>query len=78
MDQKSNEITALQPLLDPLALAGKILTADALHTQREAARYLVEDKKAHYVFTVKDNQPTLKSDIEALNWSAFPPCASDH
>ena len=38
VDQKSNETTALKPLLDPLALAGKILTADALHTQREAAR----------------------------------------
>ena len=47
-------------------------TADALHTQTETARYLVEDKSAHYLFTVKDNQPTLKSDIEGLHLEAFP------
>jgi len=73
---KSNEITAVQPLLDPLALAGQVVTADALHTQTDTARYLVEDKHAHYLFTVKDNQPTLKQDIAGLNLPAFPPSAS--
>ncbi|MFD8079835.1 hypothetical protein ACFV3E_45435 [Streptomyces sp. NPDC059718] len=33
------------------------VTADALHTQRDHARFLVETKKAHYAFTVKKNQP---------------------
>jgi hypothetical protein len=70
---KSNEIPAVKPLLDPLPLQGKVVTGDALHTQAETARYLVEDKKAHYVFTVKDNQPGLKEDIEALYLSAIPP-----
>jgi len=39
---------------------------DALHTQRKTARYIVKEKKAHYLFTVKGNQPTLKADIEQL------------
>ncbi len=56
-----------------------VVTADALHTQAETARYLVEEKKADYVFTAKDNQPTLKADIEALGLDAFPPSAHrDH
>lgn len=70
---KTNEIKVLKPLLEPLSIEGSVVTADALHTQREAARYLVEDKKAHYLFTVKDNQPTLRQDIEDLNMVDFPP-----
>jgi hypothetical protein len=48
---KTNEITQLKPLLDPLELTGWAVTLDALHAQRETARYLVEDKGAAYVFT---------------------------
>lgn len=70
---KGSEIHALKPLLDPLPLAGRVVTADALHTQVEAARYLVEDKQAHYLFTVKDNQPSLKADIARLHMEAAPP-----
>jgi hypothetical protein len=73
VDQKSNEIKALRPLLQDLDIQGAVVTADALHTQEDAARFLVEEKKADYVFIVKDNQPTLREDIAALEWSAFPP-----
>lgn len=69
----TNEIPCIQPLLDGVPLAGAVVTADALHTQVATARYLVEDKKADYVFTVKDNQPTLKQDIATLALDAFPP-----
>jgi len=71
----SNEIPCVAPLLAPLPLEGHVVTADALHTQAETARYLVEEKHADYVFTVKDNQPTLKHDIETLGLEAFPPSA---
>jgi hypothetical protein len=71
--EKASEIHAVQPLLDPLPLAGRVVTADALHTQEQTARYLVQDKQAHYVFTVKDNQPTLKDDIASLQMEASPP-----
>lgn len=71
---KSNEIPAAKPLLEPLDLKGKVVTGDAMHTQTSLARFLVEIKKADYLFTVKDNQSTLKEDIEALNLTdAFPP-----
>lgn len=70
---KASEMKAVKPLLDPIALAGRVVTADALHTQVETARYLVEDKQAHYLFTVKDNQPTLKDDIAGLHMEASPP-----
>jgi hypothetical protein len=74
---KTNEIPCIKPLLADLDLKGVVVTADALHTQRETARYLVEDKDAAYVFTVKDNQPTLRDDIETLHLDAFPPSAHD-
>ena len=51
------------PLLDGLDIAGKTVTSDALLTQRNLARYLVEQRGAHYLFTAKDNQPTLLADI---------------
>ncbi len=73
VETKHNEITAFQPLLDPLDLRGKVVTADALHTQVEHAKYLKEKKKADYVFTVKGNQPTLLSDIQSLDDSDFSP-----
>jgi predicted transposase YbfD/YdcC len=54
------------PLLEGMDIAGKTITADALLTQRKLARYLVEQRSAHYLFTVKDNQPTLLADIRLL------------
>lgn len=56
---KTNEIPELAPLLAELDLAGVVVTADALHTQRATAEHLVSDRGAHYVLTVKGNQPTL-------------------
>src|ERR1035437_5875861 len=56
---KTNEIPELAPLLANLDLTGVVVTADALHTQRETARHLVADRGADYVLTVKGNQPTL-------------------
>lgn len=63
---KSNELGAVQPVLEPLDLTGSIVTGDALFTQTNVAKYLVEAKCADYLLTVKDNQPTLRHDIEAL------------
>jgi predicted transposase YbfD/YdcC len=51
------------PLLDSLDLADKDITADALLTQRKVANYLVDQRHAHYHFTVKANQPTLLDDL---------------
>ena len=56
---KINEIPELSTLLADLDLTGTVVSADALHTQRETARHLVADRGAHYVLTVKGNQPSL-------------------
>ena len=76
--EKTNEIPKLPELLDPLPLQGAVVTADALHTQQNTARYLVETKKADYLFIVKDNQSTLRQDIADLDWKAFPPSPYHH
>lgn len=73
--EKSNEIPELPRLLEPLPLEGAVVIADAMHTQESTARFLVEQKKTDYLFTVKDNQPTLKQDIADLHLEAFPPSA---
>lgn len=70
VDGKSNEITAFTPLLDRVDIAGAIITADALHTQDEHARYL-HDRGAHYVFIVKGNRPSCTS-----SWSGCPGATS--
>jgi predicted transposase YbfD/YdcC len=70
VDQKTNEITQVKPLLDDLDIAGALVTADAMHVQKETARYLVDDKKADYLFTaVKENQPSLFAALDALDWA---------
>jgi len=69
----SPQITALQPLLEDLDLAGALVTADALHTHRANAAWLVEVKKADYLLQVKANQPGLLEacqQIEDDQWSA--------
>jgi predicted transposase YbfD/YdcC len=68
VSEKSNEIPAIIPLLRDLPLDGAVVLADALHTQRETARFIVQDKHADYVFTVKENQPGLFAAIDALPW----------
>jgi predicted transposase YbfD/YdcC len=63
--KQTNEIGMVCAVLDVLDIAGKTLTADALLTQRTLARY-ARDRGAHYVFTVKGNQPNLLEDIRLL------------
>jgi hypothetical protein len=72
----TNEISVIKDLLAPLPLEGAVITADALHTQKATGAFLVEEKKADYAFTVKDNQPSLREAIQDLNLVAFPPSAS--
>lgn len=59
---EANEITAALELLRTLPLEGVIITGDAMFTQREICRVIIEGG-GDYFFTVKDNQPALKADI---------------
>jgi len=75
VDGKTNEIKAFRPTLDPVDLEGRVVTADAMHAQKDHASYLVEQKKADYLFTVKANQKTLLEDIKMLGEDDFSPSA---
>lgn len=62
---KSNEITVVPELLRALQLAGCIVTADALHCQRNIAREIVE-ADADYVLALKGNQGTAFAEVKAF------------
>jgi predicted transposase YbfD/YdcC len=77
VDGKTNEITRFQPLLDQLSdLRDTVVTADALHCQREHVAYLAE-RGAHWILTVKGNQPSLHAQLARLPWRAVPDGARD-
>jgi Transposase DDE domain len=73
---KTNEITRFRPLLDRLDLTDTVVTADALHTQREHAEWLVTHRHAAYVLIVKANQPALHRQLKLLPWHQVP--VADH
>jgi hypothetical protein len=54
-----------------------VVTADALHCQRDHARYLVGERHADYLFVVKENQPGLVAAISRLPERAFSPSERD-
>ncbi len=51
--KRTNEIKIAAPMLDAIEIKGKLITADMLLTQRKFAKYLVEQRKVDYHFTVK-------------------------
>jgi hypothetical protein len=66
VDEKTNEIPVARELFQKLDLDGRTVSLDALHTQDQTARALVLEHGADYLFTVKDNQPTVKGHMERL------------
>ena len=62
VDEKSNEIPAVQELLKVLDLDGAVVTADAMHCQKETAKAVIQ-KNADYVLMVKGNQPSLQEEL---------------
>lgn len=70
VSEKSSEINRFIPLIDTLTgtdLTGVVITADALHTQREHVADL-HARGAHWVLQVKGNQPRLRRQLAALPW----------
>ncbi len=72
VDGKSNEIPAALELLRTVSLQGKIVTADAMHCQRETCRQII-DSGGHYLIVVKDNQHELYTALTAEFEPAFSP-----
>jgi len=62
-DAKSNEITAVPKLLEMLALKDTIVTADALHCQRDTAAQIVE-QGGEYALALKANQSAMYDDVK--------------
>lgn len=65
VDDKTNEITHVETVLRQLVLQDRVVTMDALLTQRHVAQTIV-DEGGDYVMIVKDNQPQLRADIELV------------
>ena len=63
VDSKSNEITAIPPLLAVLVLKGCIVTIDAMGCQKDIALAIV-DKEADYILAVKGNQKELHQQVQ--------------
>jgi predicted transposase YbfD/YdcC len=62
---KTTEITEVETVFGKIVLAGRIVTMDALLTQRQVAQ-TIGAAGGDYVMIVKDNQPQLKADIELV------------
>ncbi|CAM3803565.1 ISAs1 family transposase [Nocardiopsis rhodophaea] len=69
---KASEIAALKDALAGVGITGCLVSADALHTQADTEKYLAGERRAHYLFTVKANQPTLFAQVKALPWAQAP------
>jgi hypothetical protein len=63
---QSNEIPAGRRLLHRQDLSGKIVLADALHTQHETARQILHEQGGDFLLTVKGNQLTVQKTLESL------------
>ena len=71
VDTKTNEIPMFATLLDRVDITDAVITADALHAQRDQASYLAR-RGAHYLLIVKRNQPGLHAQLATLPWREVP------
>ena len=69
--RKENEITKAPKVLENVKIKGKIITADAMHTQRRISS-IITDQGGDYVFPVKENQPALYKSIQQLFAPEYP------
>lgn len=65
VESKENEIVVAPQALEKVNLTGKIISADAMHTQRCFSARIV-DGGGDYILPVKENQPRLYQDIQQL------------
>jgi len=61
---KGHELAAAKALLKQIPIEGRVITGDALLTQRDLCEQVVEDRGA-YVLPIDENQPALLADAEA-------------
>lgn len=75
IEEKTNEIPALKPLLKKLDLPPEVLiTADAMHCQQESARFITQELGGDYLFGLKGNQSGILDKAQRLlAQQGFPP-----
>lgn len=71
--KKENEIPAARRLLARANLVGRLVSLDAMHTQHQTAAQIVLGSGADYLFTLRDNQPTLVKTAQTLMPGVFFP-----
>jgi predicted transposase YbfD/YdcC len=62
VEKKENEIAVAPSLLHPALVKGRILSADAMHTQKKWCAQ-VHLLRGYYLLLVKDNQPQVRQDL---------------
>ena len=67
---EGGELAATKALLDDVDVRGCLVTLDALHTNRDTERAIVDIHRADYLFTVKDNGPETCAMLSTLDWNA--------
>ena len=65
VDNKSNEIPAVRDLIEMLNIEGMVITADAMHCQKETAEIIIKNK-GDYVLQLKANQGRFYEDVYAM------------
>ncbi len=75
IQEKSNEIPALIPLLKKLSIPPEtLITADSMHCQQKSARFITQELGGDYLFGLKGNQSGVLDKAERLlAQQAFPP-----
>ena len=83
---KGNEITLEATLLTPTQVKGRIVTADAMHTQRSCCAD-IHRFGGYYVLLAKAHQPTLEEDlrlffteppVDCQDWRQAHTCSKGH
>ena len=64
IDEKTNEIPEMQDIMNKLDCSGCVVTADALNTQKETARAIVENAHGDYCLALKGNHKTAYYEVK--------------
>ena len=66
--EEGGEIGAVQQLLGEVDIQGRVITVDALHSTHETISVIVDEQRADYLMTLKDNTPKQLDKLKSLNW----------
>ena len=64
IDEKTNEIPVGQEIIKSMNLNHKVLTVDALNTQKELTKIVIKESGGHYCFPIKENHKDFYESIK--------------